>query len=81
MSEDALKNNKETLDGLRTGDHIKFHGTIQALGDSHHLHHLHAWSVKQIDGHMEGIDVRVSEQGRYKLSNMPNIDAINDKTQ
>jgi len=25
---------------------------------------------------MDGIDVKVSEQGRYKLSNMPTIEAV-----
>jgi len=48
-----------------------FEGSLQALGDSHHLHHLHSWSINKVDGHMDGIDVKVFEQGRYKLSNMP----------
>ena len=74
MSEEGLRSNQEVLNALHTGDHIKFHASIQALGDSLHLHHLHAWTVTQVQGRMEGIDVKVSEQGRYKLSNMPGAD-------
>lgn len=78
MSEDSLQKNESQLDGLRKGDHIMFDGALQALGDHAHLHHLHTWKVTKTEGQMKGIDVKVSEQGRYKLSNMPQIGSSSD---
>lgn len=61
LSEESLQANTDVLNELRTGDHIEFDGSIQALGDSSHLHHLHAWKISKVQGHMDGIDVKVSE--------------------
>jgi hypothetical protein len=67
MSEESLAQNKDTLSMLHTGDHIEFDATLQALGDSNHLHHLHSWSVSKLDGHLD-VDLQVVDNGRYKLS-------------
>jgi Co/Zn/Cd efflux system component len=67
ISETALALNKETLDILHAGDHIQFEATIEGLGDSNHLHHLHSWSIKKLEGHMD-VDLHLVDSGRYKLS-------------
>lgn len=68
MSQESLKLLQEELDSLHTGDHVTFQASIQSLGDSNHLHHLHLFGVKKIPGHMD-VDVQLQPGGRYKLSN------------
>jgi Co/Zn/Cd efflux system component len=71
LSEDSLTKLQDGLDKLHSGDHIRFKATIQAMGDSQHLHHLHGWEVTKTEGHMD-VDVKVMEQGRYKVSHKNN---------
>ena len=36
------------------------------MGDSQHLHHLHAFGIEKIEGHMQ-VDAHVHAGGRYKF--------------
>jgi hypothetical protein len=37
------------------------------MGDSNHLHHLHAWEVEKLDGHKD-VEIHAGETGRYKIA-------------
>lgn len=68
FGEEGLIENREVLDQLRTGDHIQFEASLAALGDYTHLHHLHAWKVEKMSGKMDGIEIKVDGDVRYKLA-------------
>ena len=36
------------------------------MGDSQHLHHLHAFAIEKIDGHKD-VEAHVHAGGRYKF--------------
>lgn len=66
FSELNLERHSDVIDSLHIGDHIAFNATILSLGDSHHLHHLRAFDIKKIDGHMD-VQAHTHNTGRYKL--------------
>lgn len=66
LSERMLTELKDTIDDLHRGDHIRFNATILSMGDSHHLHHLHAFDIKKIPGHKD-VEAHVHQTGRYKF--------------
>lgn len=41
ISQDSYRNNKETLDSLKKGDHLTFKAKIKTMGNEFKLHHLH----------------------------------------
>ena len=45
LSDQTLLEFKNEINELHRGDKIEFKATIQSMGDSSHLHHLHAWSI------------------------------------
>lgn len=53
LSEANLEKYSETIENLHIGDHIRFNATMVSLGDRHHLHHLRAFGIEKIDGHMD----------------------------
>lgn len=57
---------KNEIDKLHRGDHIRFNATILSMGDTQHLHHLHAFSIEKIEGHKD-VDAHVHAGGRYKF--------------
>ena len=66
FSELGLERHSEVIENLHIGDHIKFNGTMISLGDTHHLHHLRAFGIEKIDGHMD-VQAHAHTSGRYKL--------------
>jgi len=44
------------LESLHRGDRINFEGSLQQLGDSKHLHHLHGWNVTIVEGGHQNMD-------------------------
>lgn len=58
---------QQNVNELHSGDQILFQATIEGLGDSQHLHHLHCFGVKKVPGNKH-IDIHVASGGRYKLS-------------
>jgi hypothetical protein len=48
------------------GDKVRFNATIVGLGDSHHIHHLRAFGIEKIDGHMD-VWAHTHNTGRYKI--------------
>ena len=53
FSESNLERYSETIEDLHIGDHIKFNATMISLGDRHHLHHLRAFNIEKIEGHLD----------------------------
>lgn len=53
MSEINVERFGDEIESLHLGDHVRFNGTLLSLGDRHHLHHLRAFGIKKIDGHMD----------------------------
>jgi hypothetical protein len=66
LSERVLKLYKDEIDSLHRGDHIRFNATIQSMGDSQHLHHLHTFEIVKIEGHKD-VEAHVHAGGRYKF--------------
>ena len=66
LSEAMTDEFKEELLQLDVGDHIKFNATIVGLGDRQHLHHLHVFGIKKIEGSAH-VNLHVHYQGRYKI--------------
>eukprot|EP00352_Strombidinopsis_acuminata_P006865 CAMPEP_0176367694 /NCGR_PEP_ID=MMETSP0126-20121128/22067_1 /TAXON_ID=141414 ORGANISM="Strombidinopsis acuminatum, Strain SPMC142" /NCGR_SAMPLE_ID=MMETSP0126 /ASSEMBLY_ACC=CAM_ASM_000229 /LENGTH=151 /DNA_ID=CAMNT_0017725633 /DNA_START=806 /DNA_END=1261 /DNA_ORIENTATION=+ len=67
LSERVLNANRDMIDSLRKGDHIKFNSTIQSIGDRNHLHHLHTFELEKLDGHKD-VEAHAHANGRYKLA-------------
>ena len=72
LSESNLEKYSETIESLHIGDHIRFNATIISLGDRHHLHHLRAFGIEKIDGHMD-VQAHAHSGGRYKLQLEHNV--------
>lgn len=53
LSELNLEKYSSVIEDLHIGDHIRFNATMISLGDRHHLHHLRAFNIEKIDGHMD----------------------------
>lgn len=53
LSESNLEKYSNVIEDLHIGDHIRFNATLISLGDRHHLHHLRAFNIEKIDGHMD----------------------------
>ena len=66
LSERALVKNKDEIDVFKKGDHVRFNATILSMGDMGHLHHLHVFDIKKIEGHMD-LEAHVHITGRYKF--------------
>lgn len=66
FSEPSLERHSEVIESLHMGDHVRFNATMISLGDRHHLHHLRAFDIQKIDGHMD-VHAHAHSQGRYKL--------------
>lgn len=67
LSERSLEEMETVIEGLHRGDRISFQGSLQSMGDNNHLHHLHAWSIEQVEGH-KNMDVYATTSGRYKVA-------------
>jgi len=63
----VLNNNSDLIDSLHKGDHIQFNSTIESMGDATHLHHLHVFEIKKLEGHMD-VEAHAHANGRYKLA-------------
>lgn len=66
FSERNLEKHSDVIESLRIGDHISFNATMLHVGDHHHLHHLRAFDIEKIDGHMD-VQAHAHAAGRYKL--------------
>ena len=66
LSEANLEKYSDTIESLKIGDHINFNATLISLGDRHHLHHLKAFNIEKIPGHMD-VQAHAHTGGRYKL--------------
>lgn len=64
LSERMLDKFEEEIDSLRRGDYVEFNATIRSIGDSHHLHHLHTFSIKKLPGHRD-VEAHHHANGRY----------------
>lgn len=53
LSEHNLEKYSDVIENLHIGDHVAFNSTLLSLGDKHHLHHLRAFNIEKIDGHMD----------------------------
>ena len=74
LSEKVLKINKDQIDVLKKGDHVKFNATISSMGDNSHLHHLHVFEIEKIEGHKD-VEAHVHAGGRYKFKNHEEVSA------
>lgn len=45
LSERVLTQYKDEIDNFHRGDRVRFNATILSMGDSNHLHHLHAFDI------------------------------------
>ena len=66
ISEFNLDRLGDRLGDLHRGDHIRFNATMQSMGDHGHLHHMHVFDFKKIDGHRD-VEAHGYSNGRYKL--------------
>ena len=66
FSEAGLEKHGDIIEDLHIGDHIKFNATMISLGDRHHLHHLRAFDIAKVSGHMD-VQAHTHSSGRYKL--------------
>ena len=73
LSERVLTSHKDEIDSLHRGDRVRFNATMLSMGDSQHLHHLHAFDIKKIDGHKD-VEAHVHAGGRYKFKITPHED-------
>ena len=53
ISEANIEKYSEAIDSLHIGDHIAFNATLMSLGDKQHLHHLRAFGIEKLEGHMD----------------------------
>jgi hypothetical protein len=66
FSEHSFADFTDVISSLDLGDHVRFNATIMGLGDTNHVHHLHAFGISKIDGHLE-LPAIVHENSRYKF--------------
>lgn len=66
ISEGMLSRISETIGSLHRGDHIRFNATMQSMGDSSHLHHLHLHGLERLNGHRD-VEAHAYSNGRYKV--------------
>ena len=66
FSEYNMERFSDVIENLKTGDHIKFNGTLITLGDSYHLHHLRGWGIEKLQGHKD-VWAHAHRMGRYKV--------------
>mmetsp|Transcript_26750 Transcript_26750/g.23611 ORF Transcript_26750/g.23611 Transcript_26750/m.23611 type:complete len:92 (+) Transcript_26750:583-858(+) len=66
LSEKITNDYKEELLNLNVGDHIKFNATIVGLGDQNHLHHMHTFGFKKVEGSAH-VNLHTHYSGRYKI--------------
>lgn len=78
MSEGNVERFSKELESLHIGDHVRFNGTMISIGDRHHLHHIRAFGIEKIDGHME-VHAHAHSAGRYKLKLQHNITESEEK--
>lgn len=74
LSERVLSMYSEEIDSFRRGDYIEFNATLQSMGDTHHLHHLHTFALKKIPGHRD-VEAHAHSNGRYKVKYAAHDDA------
>lgn len=79
FSEPSLERNSDVIEDLHIGDHVKFNATLISLGDRHHLHHLRAFDIKKLDGHMD-VKPHGAHTGRYKVKYNNETDTKFDHT-
>ena len=65
FSEHSFAESMDVIKTLELGQHIGFNATIMGMGDSNHVHHLHAFGVEILDGKIE-VPALVHNHGRYK---------------
>lgn len=53
ISDKTLLEFEDGIEMLQKGDQILFEAEIIGLGLYDKLHHLHAWSVKKVPGHLD----------------------------
>ena len=66
LSDKTLKMYADVLSNVHRGDHLRFNSTVQAMGDSSHLHHLHTFFLEKIEGHRD-VEAHANLGGRYKV--------------
>ena len=66
ISEHTLTFFTEEIGSLHRGDHIRFNATIRSMGDANHLHHMHIFDIKKLDGHRD-VEAHAHSNGRYKV--------------
>ena len=66
LSERVFYLHKDEIFSLKRGDKVRFNATIMAMGDSHHLHHLHGFQLQKLAGHKD-VEAHLHEKGRYKF--------------
>ena len=66
LSEHVLTIFSEEVGSFHRGDHIQFNATLQSMGDANHLHHLHVFGIKKLDGHRD-VEAHAHSNGRYKV--------------
>jgi len=65
FSENMSEQFKEEMIMLDVGDHISFNATLVGLGDRSHLHHLHTFGIKKVEGSAH-VNLHVHNNARYK---------------
>jgi hypothetical protein len=53
LGERNMEKYSSIIEELRIGDQIGFNATIVSLGDKHHLHHVRAYNIERLEGHMD----------------------------
>mmetsp|Transcript_18098 Transcript_18098/g.17810 ORF Transcript_18098/g.17810 Transcript_18098/m.17810 type:complete len:94 (-) Transcript_18098:11-292(-) len=66
LSENMTEDYKDELLSLNVGDHIRFNATIVSQGDQSHLHHLHSFGFKKVEGSAH-VNLNAFRNGRYKI--------------
>ena len=66
MPEHLVRKFSEEVGSLHRGDHVQFNATIHTMGDAHHLHHLHVFGIKKLEGHRD-VEAHAHSNGRYKV--------------
>lgn len=70
LSEYILNEFSDDIGSLHRGDHVRFNATLTSVGDTHHLHHLHVFDFKKLDGHRD-VEAHANANGRYKVKVTP----------
>jgi len=78
LSEHVLNLYSEEVGSLQRGDHIQFNATMRTMGDTSHLHHMHAFELKKLKGHRD-VEASSHANGRYKVRIEPH-DGHHDST-